>query len=618
MKRITVLISVIIFIQIPLFSQGEANNWYFPIFNGLSFNSEVPTILLDGAMYGWEGCSTISDRNGNLLFYTDGYYIWNRDHELMKNGKWIGGGKSSTQSALIAQKPKSKNLYYVFTTNCEECYYDNYHDYMSKGFQFNVVDMNLENGFGAVTNEKNIIIMDTVSERLAGTKHRNGIDDWIIIHEWNTNAFRAYLLTENGFNKIPIISKVGSIHLQDHPLYELNENMTGYLKMSSNNKFLAVAIAGLSKVEIFHFNDSSGLISNPISIVFPSYEKPYGIEFSPNCKFLYVSTWPNFFENYPSLIRQFDMSVWDSSSIKSSEYIIATSPPKLGFNFFASMQLAPDGEIFISDEEREYIAQIENPNRKGLLCNFKDSVYHFPKNLRLGLPNFLSSYFKEGLQVWLPDTNSIAGKENFCIPLNAKLKLDTNLMDSKKYKITISFAADLFYPDENSKISDSKIINGRRVLTIEGDTILKSYRQICLTNICGTTLLGDSLLTDLKIENVILEDFDTEKDILNGSLEIEEVCKSNLRKIQLIRSFDYYISSNIVNNYLEINFPKNIASDSLISVHDFNIFTLLGVKIPRPEFQITKDGKIMIDVSGLPSEVYFVRVGDRVSKFIKI
>ncbi|TXI67741.1 MAG: hypothetical protein E6Q46_02540 [Flavobacterium sp.] len=73
------------------FAQGEANIWYFGNKAGISFNSGVPVPLLDGQMQADEGCATLSDANGNLLFYTNGITVWNRNHQIMPNGTGLMG-----------------------------------------------------------------------------------------------------------------------------------------------------------------------------------------------------------------------------------------------------------------------------------------------------------------------------------------------------------------------------------------------------------------------------------------------------------------------------------------------------------------------------------------------
>lgn len=69
-----------------VFGQNEANNWYFGYNAGLSFSTDPPTPLTNGALVTGEGSAVISDVNGNLLFYTDGSTVWNANHVVMPNG----------------------------------------------------------------------------------------------------------------------------------------------------------------------------------------------------------------------------------------------------------------------------------------------------------------------------------------------------------------------------------------------------------------------------------------------------------------------------------------------------------------------------------------------------
>jgi hypothetical protein len=101
------LLILFLLISSASFSQGEANNWFFGQFGGIQFQSDGTVIPLPGGqMNTSEGCSTISDSAGNLLFYTDGRNVWDRNHVLMPNGDYFGGtglmgDPSSTQSGII-------------------------------------------------------------------------------------------------------------------------------------------------------------------------------------------------------------------------------------------------------------------------------------------------------------------------------------------------------------------------------------------------------------------------------------------------------------------------------------------------------------------------------------
>ena len=65
-----------------------------------------------------EGSSSISDSNGQLLFYTDGVTVWDKNNAVMQNGTGLMGNGSSTQSALIV--PCTCDKYFIFTTDAAE------------------------------------------------------------------------------------------------------------------------------------------------------------------------------------------------------------------------------------------------------------------------------------------------------------------------------------------------------------------------------------------------------------------------------------------------------------------------------------------------------------------
>jgi hypothetical protein len=98
-----------------------SNIWYFGQNAGLDFNQQPPDLLADGLMVAPEGCSAISDINGEILFYTDGrtvYSVVNDVHQQMPNGDNLSGDPGSAQSSIIVQFPSDETLFYIFTTNC--------------------------------------------------------------------------------------------------------------------------------------------------------------------------------------------------------------------------------------------------------------------------------------------------------------------------------------------------------------------------------------------------------------------------------------------------------------------------------------------------------------------
>ena len=99
MKLKIIIICILFCCKSACFSQ-QANNWYFGENARITFNTTPPTALLLSQLSTSEGCSSISDNNGNTLFYTNGVTVWTRLNVPMANGTGLMGGLSSTTSSL--------------------------------------------------------------------------------------------------------------------------------------------------------------------------------------------------------------------------------------------------------------------------------------------------------------------------------------------------------------------------------------------------------------------------------------------------------------------------------------------------------------------------------------
>lgn len=135
-----------------LHAQKELYNWYYQK-EAMSFlpDGKEPVFLYDSELQdgSFEGCASISDKNGKLLFYTDGHHVWNGEHKLMLNWEGIKGAKSSCMSSMIIKQPYSDNIYYLFTTghNYEDAHLGDARD---PSWYYHIIDMSLDNGLGAV------------------------------------------------------------------------------------------------------------------------------------------------------------------------------------------------------------------------------------------------------------------------------------------------------------------------------------------------------------------------------------------------------------------------------------------------------------------------------------
>lgn len=300
-------------------AQGEANIWYFGQNAGLDFNNGNPVALTNGQFVTDEGCATISNSSGQLLFYTDGITVYNRNHTIMVNGTGLTGHPSSTQSATIVPKPGSTTLYYIFTT-------DNEHD--PDGFRYSIVDMDLDNGNGAVTIDKNVLVYTPTIENLGITKHANGVDYWIITHGWNSNSFIAYQLTASGLNLTPVITNIGATITGGTTDFVA----AGTIKVSpSGSKLAFTSVSDIA--QLFDFNTATGVLSNVITLITEPGEL-YGAAFSPDESLLYIS-------NSFGKIHQFNLNTTD---IPNSIITIYDSG---GFPIPGQMQVGPDNKYIL-------------------------------------------------------------------------------------------------------------------------------------------------------------------------------------------------------------------------------------------------------------------------------
>lgn len=364
------------------FAQKQANIWYFGNRAGLDFNQIPPIPLGNSTLNSVEGTSSIADNNGKLLFYTNGVAIMNRKHMLMKNGGALGGHTSSTNNTVIVPLPGTDSIYYVFTTGAA--------NELVQQFQFNVVNMKGDNGYGEVMpGGMNSIVADKTFEKIAAIKHCNNKDTWIVVHKWDSDEYHAYLLTAAGLSTASVISHTG-LTIGG---FELNE--LGTLKFSAKgSKFLAVHSLENDVVELMDFDNTTGILSNPILIrpnTTPITLGVYGAEFSPDGKLVYITS--NDYENQTATLFQYDITSNNAATIATTKQIIHQNHDYL----LGNLQIAPDQKIYVPMFNDTSISVIDNPNVYGAGCNFVyNKIYLGLANnapVQYGLPTFVQSFF---------------------------------------------------------------------------------------------------------------------------------------------------------------------------------------------------------------------------------
>ncbi len=375
--------------------QNQANNWFLNNWDGagVSFNTGAAVATTNNAIryFGDGGTTSISDTNGNVLFYSDGLTIYNKNDEVMANGSGLDGDYGGSQRVAICEMPGNSNLFYVFTIGSEN---------VSSGLKYSIVDMLGDNAKGVVIS-KNTPLNTAIwaRDKIAIAKHSNNRDYWIATRIINSDYYAAYLLTPNGISDSPILSKARFMAITG--LWK------GPLKFSPDFKKLISAHRHMGHIsngsfEVSNFNNSTGKIDYEFSIKeFAGSVNDFpvlGIEISPDSKLLYVSflrTDNIANPDYYTWIYQYDLTQSDSLSFLNSHIPVTTTASVAG------LQLAPDGKIYgikysaqpWSDTLFSYLDRIENVWERGPFCNFVenavsllgrksfDNLPNFPQNL---------------------------------------------------------------------------------------------------------------------------------------------------------------------------------------------------------------------------------------------
>lgn len=384
-------------------AQKEASHWYFGENAGLDFSSGTPVADTNGSLNTLEGCATISNVLGELLFYTDGTSVWNKDHSIMPTGKDLFGDSSSTQSAIIVAKPGAINIYYIFTVDWGGG---------NKGLNYYVVDMTLDGGLGDVIGNNNSptpnnLIVSPTSEKITAVKVTNEDAFWVI--SFKEGTFYVFKIDSNGVDATPINGNSG---------FSTIEDPRGYLKSSPDGTKI-VSANMTTGTYIYDFDSSTGIVSNERQLDLND-EFAYGVEFSPLSKKLYLSTGNLTFNNETGEINpaveklfQFNLDISNPTGINLNGTRVELHTY---VNTRAALQLGIDGKIYRAIDRTNFLGVINNPEGDGLAANYIHSAVNLGNKIsRQGLPPFIQSFFAaivETQNICLGDTTNFIIESN--------------------------------------------------------------------------------------------------------------------------------------------------------------------------------------------------------------
>lgn len=394
---------------LPSFAQ-QYNNWYFGNKAAISFNpiinQPIPSAILNSAMKATiadillssRAAASISDTAGQLLFYTNGQLVYNRNHQLMAGSIAPVADTNIRWSCIIVPHPANSNIYYIFSSlsigltpliGSDPPAYS----YSPYGYYYSIVDMSKDGGNGEVI-VRNQLLSTLNTQRLAAVRHADGVSVWVLTNERLSNKFNAWLVTCDGLQPAPVESRVGEVLGE----YLTNWRITGTMKVSPDGKQLCVVHQGdvglkgspdsLSFFQLFDFDNATGKISNPRTIISHDYEESAAFEYSPDSKLLYVSSYAGQPGRY--FLDQYEAGLGTETAITASRVRISSCVGSDCNNQFYGMQAGPDGKIYLANVDTT-LSVISRPNIKAPGCQLEfDKIGLGERNSLAELPSMIN------------------------------------------------------------------------------------------------------------------------------------------------------------------------------------------------------------------------------------
>ncbi|MBL0343053.1 MAG: hypothetical protein IPP71_20600 [Bacteroidetes bacterium] len=251
------ILIVVLFHTLNGFSQNRNSVWCFGDSALIDFGDTSSVQVGSSGLDTRGSCASISNEMGELLFYAftraglggNMALVFDSTHNMILNGDSLYG-EGWYHEMVIVPNPKSDSTFYLFTIGVTSFY----------GLHYNIIDMRLNSGLGAVVLKNQQLNTFEQVDCLTAIKHGNGRDWWIISRKsdfstgGSNNDWYIYLVTPDTIQAMPVQS-----------LGTQNVTNSGRICFSTDgNKMAFTNLLGV--LDIFDFDRCSGILSNPYNV----------------------------------------------------------------------------------------------------------------------------------------------------------------------------------------------------------------------------------------------------------------------------------------------------------------------------------------------------------------
>ena len=313
---------------------------------------------------------TMSDREGELLFYSNGCKLWDANHEVIPGSdpllpgefheewcvgnSWNGMPRVSTMMGLPFELSEDSTLYYIYQVR--DSFVNEPVPNLIAYFREHAV-LHTDAGLEVLYTDSTITSNITHTGFFSAIRHANERDWWLIHPLYDSTVFEAILINKDG-------SRGGAEVVEsqyDAPKMNILRRASGQMASNLSGSKLSVILRGN---DFFYadFDRNTGeievLIRDSLAIWDPPYISFLGTQFSPNGRFIYVSV--------DSLLYQLDTE--GANFPNNAEKIAFTdrAHPSGRKDDISLMQMGRDCKIYIMTlSNTDFFHIIHRPDEKG-------------------------------------------------------------------------------------------------------------------------------------------------------------------------------------------------------------------------------------------------------------
>lgn len=295
-------------------AQRQHDNWYFGTNVAFNFNTGASPVEVANAsqITGTVSATVSNATTGQLLFYTDGITVWNRNNNIMDNGAGLLTNPVCGH-VTSCPNPVKADQHYIFMHNNGQ-------------LRYALIDMAENGGLGKVISTDNLLA-PAIANKFAIARHATTDSYWLITFRGSNgnDTFECYPITNAGI-QAPIRSVMG-FHNGITTLGDLVTDRAG------DKIFIAFNSPTAAAINQYGFSKTCGTVGTPKNLpIGAGWTHAKSLAFSPSSLQMYAI----FGQNQGRVVQ------YSGTDFQSSQEISNNTEA------YNDIKLGTDGKIYIT------------------------------------------------------------------------------------------------------------------------------------------------------------------------------------------------------------------------------------------------------------------------------